>query len=315
MNRLRGNSHHRSFTLIELLVVMGIIAILGVLTTVTYRGIAADARLASGRNAVAAVLDNARGLAMKRNKIVLVVFRPRLDGQDQFVEAVFAEYKESGAACVGCPAIPGGPCPCASVVDRFAPIPDVAARPLPRDIKIASPAYPVDVDDEWRIVSHLPTIDQSTGQGERAGEQIAVMFSPGGTLLANNSVSDAARIFVDYDGDGFQDLATGSGSPTQILYATTSSNWPTIAPANFNGQFPNHHGYFEHVFENDEPYVEIAPFLAVFDDAEVRRLYDPSQWASPIGGAFLNRRNDYREYLNLNADRVHFNRYTGVVMK
>jgi hypothetical protein len=138
------------------------------------------------------------------------------------------------------------------------------------------------------------------------------MFSPSGTLLANNSVSDANRIFVDYNGNGLQDLSNGS---TQILYSTTSSNWPTIAPGNFNGQFPTHHGYFEQLFEDDEPYIEIAPFLAVFDDAEVRQLYDPQRWNYQTGGAFANRRDDYTEYLNANADRVHFNRYTGVVMK
>jgi hypothetical protein len=281
----------------------------------TYRGIAADARLASGRNAVAAVLDNARGLAMKNNKIVLVVFRPRLEGKNQHIEAVFAEYKESGAACVGCAAVPTGPCTCASVVDRFAPISGVPARELPRDVKVGSPSYPANVDTEWRVVSHLPAIDQVSGLGERAGEQIAVMFGPDGTLLANNSVTDAARIFVDYNDNGLQDLSTGSGSPTQILYATTSNNWPSIAPANFNGAFPTHHGYFEQPYENDEPYVEIAPFLAVFDDAEVRRLYDPQRWNYQTAGAFVNRRNDYTQYLNQNADRVHFNRYTGVVMK
>jgi prepilin-type N-terminal cleavage/methylation domain-containing protein len=304
----------RSFTLIELLVVMGIIAILGVLTTVTFHGLASDARLASGKNAVAAVLDNARGLAMKNNKNVLVVFRPRLDGKDQYLEAVFAEYKESGAACVGCSSTPT-PCPCAAVVDRYAPIAGVAARALPKGIKVGSPSYPAGVDTEWRVVSHLPAIDQSSGLGERAGEQIAVMFSATGTLLANNSVTDAARVFVDFNNNGVQDLATGSGSPTQILYATTSASWPSIAAANFNGAFPTHHGYFEQPYEDDEPYVEFAPFLAVFDDLEVRELYDPQRWNYQTAGAFVNRRDDYTEYLNQNADRVHFNRYTGVVMK
>jgi prepilin-type N-terminal cleavage/methylation domain-containing protein len=307
-------SRRRCFTLVELLVVMGVIAVLGIVTTLSYRGIAQDAKLASGKNTVAAVLDNARGLAMRNNRIVMVVFRPRLDGKDQYLEAVFAEYRESGAACVGCAAA-STPCPCARVVDRFAPIAGVSPRALTRGIKIGSPSYPPEVDTEWRVVSHLPAINQTTGLGERAGEQIAVMYGPDGTVLAENSATDADRIFVDYNNNGFQDLNAGATSPLQILYATGTSSWPSISVDNFNGDFPTHHGYFEQLYEHDEPYVELAPFLAIFDDEEMRELYDPQRWHYTTPGAFANRRADYQVYLNENTDRLHFNRYTGVVMK
>ena len=141
----------RAFTLIELLVVMGIIAILGVLTTVTFRGIAADARLASGQNTVAAVLDNARGLAMKNNKIVMVVFRPRLEGKEQYVEAVFTERADTQIYNIG-----GN----RRSVDRFVPIDDAATRPLAKGVKVAGPDYGTNNDSVWITQAHLPAITQ-----------------------------------------------------------------------------------------------------------------------------------------------------------
>ena len=73
------------FTLTELLVVMGIVIVLATLTVMGVRGIARSARLASATNSVMAALDNARALAMKTNTIVLVVFRPRLEGNNKQV--------------------------------------------------------------------------------------------------------------------------------------------------------------------------------------------------------------------------------------
>ena len=63
-------------------------------------------------------------------------------------------------------------------------------------------------------------------------------------------------------------------------------------------------------YENDEPYVSIAPFLAVFDDDEARDIFDTTIWEDEI-----IRTEDITLYVTEFAKRIHFNRYTGVVMK
>ena len=67
---------------------------------------------------------------------------------------------------------------------------------------------------------------------------------------------------------------------------------------------------FNQTFENDEPFLAMAPFIAVFDDDEAREMFDTSQW-----GNVDIRRGDLTEYITQFADRIHFNRYTGVAMK
>jgi prepilin-type N-terminal cleavage/methylation domain-containing protein len=292
---IRSDSRERKrtgFTLIELLVVMGIIAVLGVLTTLSYRGIAKDAKLSSGKNTVAAVLDNARGLAMKNNRIVLVAFRPRLEAYNkQRVEVVACQWSgESARVQVG-----GS----WQVVDRFVPVSGVPSRLLPEGIKIAGPSYGSDADASWMALSHLPKINQTTGVGEAPGEIISVMFAPDGTTISRNTASDSARTFVDFDNDGGQDWG-----------GATVDYFSPIGSAQFNGQ------YFEHRLDNDEPYVDVAPFIAVFDDDEAREIYDPTQWDNNVNAAaYTTRINNYSQFIANNVDPIYFNRYTGVAMK
>ncbi|MEE9131573.1 MAG: prepilin-type N-terminal cleavage/methylation domain-containing protein [Phycisphaerales bacterium] len=259
------------FTLIELLVVMGVIAVLAVLTLMSMRGIANDARLASATNAVKAALDNARALAMKNNTIVLVVFRPRLEGvhkQKQEVDIYTAKWTgESILDLNG-----------ADVVDRFVPIPAIVVRTIPAGIKVAAPKYGsstggINKDDVWITQSHLPALDL----GEDAGKLIAIMYGPDGTTITHNSQSDSNTSFVDFDNDGSQDIS-----------------------GDVNDQED----------EDDEPFVAMAPFLAVFDDDEAREIFDTTLWTDPD-----TRDGDLTEYITQFAKRIHFNRYTGVMMK
>jgi prepilin-type N-terminal cleavage/methylation domain-containing protein len=286
-NSLDVGSGRRGFTLIELLVVVGIIAVLGGMTALSYRAIAKDAKLATGKNAVMAVLDQARSLAIKNNRIVMVVFRPRLDGpMKQYVEATFAQWSgESYRAVVTGRGI--------QIVDRFVPIPNVAARALPAGVKVGAPNYGGGLDSQWITLSHLPTVIS-----EAPGVSIAVMFAADGTTISMNAAMDAARAFVDYDNDFRQDLYPN----IEIDYRAATP--PTIALAAFNG------GYFEQRLEHEEPFVAIAPYLCVFDVDHVREIYDTNTWTS-----FNTRTADYTAYLTQNADRLHFSRYTGVVMK
>jgi len=66
----------------------------------------------------------------------------------------------------------------------------------------------------------------------------------------------------------------------------------------------------EHHLEADEAYVDVAPFIAVFDDDEARELSKPATWNSAA-----NREAEYTTYVTNNVNPIHFNRYTGVVMK
>ncbi|MEE8154525.1 MAG: prepilin-type N-terminal cleavage/methylation domain-containing protein [Phycisphaerales bacterium] len=261
----------RGFTLIELLVVMGVIAVLAVLTLMSMRSIANDARLSSATNAIKAALDNARALAMKNNTIVLVVFRPRLEGahkQKQEVDIHIAKWTGESYFDVD-----------DEVTDRFVPIPAIAVRTIPAGIKIAAPKYgTVDTDNRWITQAHLPAIDQVTGSGEAPGEMIAIMYGPDGTLITRNSQSDSENIFVDFNNSGDQQI--------------------------------NSFDIDDQMFEDDEPYLAMAPFLAVFDDDEAREIFDATLWGDEIV-----RQEQITEYVTQFADRIHFNRYTGVVMK
>ncbi|MCH7604090.1 MAG: hypothetical protein IIB54_15125, partial [Planctomycetes bacterium] len=83
---------------------------------------------------------------------------------------------------------------------------------------------------------------------------------------------------------------------------------PTYALDDFPGIL-----IFEHRLDDDEPVVMIAPYLAVFDDEQFREFSDPASWTD--SGGFDTYRKDLRRYLNQNANRIHFNSYTGVAMR
>jgi len=296
----------RGFTLIELLVVMGIIAILGALTTLGYRGIAKDAKLSSGKNTVAAVLDNARGLAMKNNRIVLVVFRPQLEAGKQRVEVVAAQWTgESNLVTVTGFTTP-------QVIDRFEPIPGMPARLLPEGISIATTAYGKgtgnnNFDASWLSLSQLPLIKQDDPfnlANEYPGQLTAVLFAPDGTTITRNTATDSARLYVDFDADGAQDWGTGPASDYSLGLTLTQAQYLER---------------FEQRLESDECWINPAPILAVFDDEECREFANPSQWIPSVAGgsanAELNRTNAYSLYITDNTDPIYFNRYTGVAMK
>ncbi|MEE9129380.1 MAG: prepilin-type N-terminal cleavage/methylation domain-containing protein [Phycisphaerales bacterium] len=270
LSRTSGGRARGGFTLIELLVVMGVIAVLAVLTLMSMRAIANDARLASATNSVKAALANARALAMKNNTLVLIVFRPRLVGVHKHKQ----EVDIYTAKWTGESILNLNH---AKVVDRFVPIPAIAVRTIPAGIKVTAPRYGKDEDDVWITQSHLPAIDQETGVGEDPGKMIAIMYGPDGTTITRNSQSDANTNFIGFDNDGLQQVGIDVNDQT---------------------------------FEDDEPFLAIAPFLAVFDDDEAREIFDTALWTDPD-----TRDGDLTEYITQFATRIHFNRYTGVVMK
>ena len=295
-----------AFTLTELLIVMGVIAALSVLTLVSMRAIVKDARLASATNTITASLENARALAMKKNNIVLLVFRARLDGDDGVVvDIVPCEWTgESYRNGIGVSAV--------RVIDRFMPIPTAPVRTLPRGIKVAAPFYARGDDAVWATQSHLPA---TAAFNEVAGVIFGVMYGPDGVTLSNNAHSDSDLLWVDFNFD-----PTALNGPFILNGGTNFLPHGFLSPPEPNADLSDP-TFYEQNFNDDEPFVVIAPFLAVYDDDAARELGRVDQWNTllfyqeDLVGVPNDPNPTIPSYITANAKRIHFNRYTGVVMK
>ena len=205
------------FTLIELLVVMAIIAVVGGIVIVAFRGFSREARLSSGTNVVLAALGNARAQALKNNRLVLVAFVPRmLEGGNQVVDIVTAQWTGDTFVYPGMIYLGPGGGITTEVVDRFVPIPGIPSRQMPRGIKVAGPLYADsatitsvsgvnagDSDSFWATQAHLPAIvkrddtNSPVPNPEAAGRILAVMFSSDGSIVDSNAQSDSTLSFID----------------------------------------------------------------------------------------------------------------------
>lgn len=268
------------FTLIELLVVMGIIVILIGLTVISVGAVARESRLSSGTNTVKAALGTARALAMKNGRITLVTFRPRIEGdREQYLEALFAEY--SGQSLIN-RFDPNN----IELVDRFVPVAGSEILAIPKGIKVAQPWYGNNADLIWITQSHIPAVVLA---GEAPNRLVAVMFAPNGELITRNSRTDSTRVFVDFNNDGLQ------------RQGGTDFNNVTAWPDRF---------FFQQTQVDDEPFLNFAPMLAVFNDDQARERYDTTAWSDDA-----TRNLNLTAYITEYANRVIFNRYTGVVMR
>jgi prepilin-type N-terminal cleavage/methylation domain-containing protein len=279
--RFRGG-----FTLAELLVAMAIIAVLAAITVVAVGQIASDAKLSSGTNAVIASLDNARALALRTNRPVLVVFRPVADGNQQRVEAVTAEF--TGESFVGG----------LDLYDRFAPIEDVPVRALPRGVGVAGPFYGSTGATPFGRRADTLWVTQSTLRelpAEAPGRLIGVLYGPDGATMTRNPLSDSSGAWVDFENEfdsGLGDfVVTWDLAHSDPDLPDSGSPW-----------------LFDH--PEDETIVSIVPFIAVYDDADAREVTGALGWDDDE-----TRTLQLSDYITDRSDRIHFNRYTGVVMR
>lgn len=299
-----GLQSRRSFTLTELLVAMGIIAIIGGITAIGLRTVSQDAKKASATNIVVATLEHARALAIRENTLAAVVFRARLDeGNRQYIEIVTAKWTRES------PVIWTTGATSPRVVDRFVPAPGVSARRLPVGMSVAAPLYHSTAgenwDETWGFLSYLPTTAAGNEPVREApGRVFGVIYGPDGRVVTRNSSSDADRFYVDFDNDGLQRLTScGSCQDGYLDYANPPNS---VSDEIFRIQW---------MFQkdaSDEPYVTVAPFLAVYDEKEFREAYDPEGW-SPDD--WQTKHDQLTEFVNEHADRLHFNRFTGVILR
>ena len=120
-----------------------------------------------------------------------------------------------------------------------------------------------------------------------------------GTTVTDNARTDSRFIFVDFDSDGLQrqgstDYSNLGGDDPVAGYCDSPAGTLFFCQAQFD----------------DEPYLTFAPFLVVFDDEQAREELNTSTWSdAAIKSAAIS------PWITDNANRIHFNRYSGVVMK
>ena len=330
----------RAFTLLELLVVMGILLVLAVLTAISVGKVTRDAKLANATNTVVAALGNARAIAIRDNAYVMVTFRVAPDRRSravprdpQVIQVVTARWtgevvdsntplpspNPTGAERMPWNPNTGNP---DTSADRFIPVPGVPTRDLPGGVMVAGPAFGFVTDTaigqndrQWRSLPRFvgtanfnatpPTYTVDTTRTE-LGWAIGVLFGPDGRVLSRNpeqvleletssggNQNAYVKAWVDYDGNGF----------------------PRRGTTNMYGNGPVNVDFFIYDEPTDEPLVDYVPYLAVFNDAEARERFDATQWRGRnIGGngSPPPRIRDQSLFVEEQADRITFNRYTGV---
>ena len=286
----------RAFTLVELIVVMIVMTILAGITAMAYRGIAADLRMSSAMNSVVAALDNARAMAIKKNRYVMTVFRPRLDSDntEQVIDIVIAEWNgDSASADRGDGDI--------WTYDRFTPIQGMQVRTISGGANVAGPGYGTGDDDTWWCSTYLPA-NVLISDSEPFGSLVGVLYSPEGRVVVRNAETGSDRIWVDFNLDW-----------TQTISATESVVWndPNVVCEPWPEEAtPNIGSYFDLEIASGEPFISMTPILAVFNEDEFRKSVDTTAWDSSN-----TRDNDYTVYIEANADRIQFNRYSGVPLE
>ena len=172
-------------------------------------------------------------------------------------------------------------------------MPDVATRSLPPGVKVAAPFYAIssssnpEADFRWVTQPELRfTNPAATPHEISQGRLIGVVYGPDGTVVTGLASSSGiyGQSYVDFDGDELQQIGATTEFPEFFIY--------------------------------DEPEDEVnlthAPFLAVYDDDEVREIKS-LDWS--IEPNYIGELTGSDGYITKHADRIHFNRYTGVVMK
>ena len=306
------HGHRRAFTLADLLAVIGVIAILAVTVTMSAQRISKDAKVASATNHLLAMLGQARAMAIRDHRSILVAFRVR---QPTYRNAAGLEVNDPAkpqqteivvarpTGRVGFPgsAVAGGwtlVFPFTGIddllVEEFEPVEGLPPRLLPVGIKVAGSAAdvgdfpsPQGQDSRWLSQPHLKN-------SERAS-MVVVRFSPDGSIQTRNP-SLAGNL-----------TASGTDTSSVAPWIDFNRNGKLDIGATTNGSNGKFYAYDE---ANDEALGDHTMFLAVFDDDLMHEQGNPSDWQGYGNWQTLNIART--EFINQFSDRIHFNRFTGV---
>ena len=311
----RGAHRGRSgFTLIELMVVVGILISLATLTAISAAKVQKDARFSKAVSQVMNALETARTQAIKDHRPVLLAFTVKTERSGnasaggmltdnikrQWTRIVAARLRDELVNSVPTQTKPQTN---SVFMDMFEPHPNFTPIDLPEGIKVAAPQMDFDRRDAVWITQ--PTFrDSNTNFADMEyGSMIGVMFGADGALLTKITGGGGANIglgrYVIVDAD-----QNGAQMPKNSMEDAS--------------------GYFTYNIENEEPNLQFAPFIAVFNDAAMRELYDIKNWkgqtrpdwvsgekCSTYGSGRTRMNCDQSEYINQFGDKIYFNRYTG----
>ncbi len=311
----RGAPRGRSgFTLIELMVVVGILISLATLTAISAAKVQKDARFSKAVSQVMNALETARTQAIKDHRPVLLAFTVKTErsgnasADNMLTDNIKRQWTRIVAArlrdeCVNSIPTQTKPQTNSVFMDMFEPHPNFTPIDLPEGIKVAAPQMDFDRRDAVWITQ--PTFrDSNTNFADMEyGAMIGVMFGADGALLTKITGGGGANIglgrYVIVDAD-----QNGAQMPENSVEDAS--------------------GYFTYNIENEEPNIQLAPFISVFNDAAMREIYDVNNWKGKtrpawiegekcsIYGSGRTRMNcDQSEYINQFGEKIYFNRYTG----
>ena len=311
MNRKSANLKH-GFTLVELVVVIIIIALIAGFSAMAYSKIAKNMRLSTAKNTIISALDNARAYAIKNNRYVITVFRPKLsgDGSEQYYECVVADWDGDSANSGDW------------TYDRFIPIDGQKPKNLPIGIGVAAPGIALNADHIWWVCTYLPS-NAVVKNNSLMGEMVGILYNPEGRVVVRNSESGSDRIWVDFDRDGIQtiDLALRNDDEFDPIYV----DWTQPVDDLPSG------AYFDVEAPESETYIGLANLLSIFDYDAFREKWGAtrtnypnftdiarSDWErNPSNGTVDKYDRDWHftDFINNTTDRIQFNRYSGVPEK
>jgi hypothetical protein len=224
--------------------------------------------------------------------------------------------------------------------ERFLPVPGVPQRELPSGVYVAGPGFfrgsggtfngststaTYGASDRFwftqptfvgtaNFSAATPTYTFNSALSE-VGNNIGILFAPDGRMVSRlgeqvveiDTVSGSdgnawAKPFVDLDGNGFPSRGTSVFAPFSALQNVS---------------------FFYYDEPIDETFVDLVPYLAVFNMAEARDRFDTAAWRGPNIGGLGNTVNgqvatvpprvrDLSLFIDEQSDRITFNRYTGV---
>ena len=331
---VNARGRHRAFTLLELLIVIAIIVIVTAVTLMAYRGVATDVRMSAAVQNVGAVLEEARAQAIRDGRPTLVAFRSRKSGEGtHFVEAVVGQasgesflYSRQNGSSLASDYFPA---------TRFVPIGGVEPREMPDSVGFAVPALQFGDDEMFLMTSR---VDES---GLAAGIVPAVMFGPDGEPVNYEQGSDAALIFVDFDGDGgqrIQDAKYCNHFNYEVGFGQPPACPPDRRDGFEEGFVPPGECYVlnlrnpdtglidadDVVFDEflplcqfegeDEPFVVLSTELTMFDETAAREQFIATNWTRDEAGA-ARRGKELNDFIAANGLRIRLNRYTGVTQR